>query len=224
MLMLVKMLQTHGLKNGLRRFKEELVENRLFDLVNGVETANIITHDQFFKLVNQAPAEGANWYQPTYASTLVKAFTELRNKYLISHGTVLFIDLGVGKGKPCIIAAKQFERCRIVGVDLSQDLLDIADRNLTKIGADFALLCSDVRDVDYAGLFREYDHIVVHNKNSFDKKITGEVLQKIDAAKGGKNVFYVYNNPIYKDLFDGKELLLSLTGWHKNHMLNLYRV
>ncbi|TSC80432.1 MAG: hypothetical protein G01um101425_86 [Candidatus Peregrinibacteria bacterium Gr01-1014_25] len=221
--MLTKMVQTHGLKNGLRRFKEELIENRLFDIMNGVETSGIITHGSFFSLVKQMPSEGANWYQPTYASPLVKTFDAMKKLGLVQ-GKVLFIDLGVGKGKPCVIAAKAFRGSRIVGVDLSQELLDICRKNLAAFSSDVELLCADVRHVDYASLMKDYDTVIIHNKNSFDQTITGEVLRKIESAKGNKNVFYVYNNPVYKEVFGAREPLFALTGWHKNLKVNLYRV
>lgn len=222
-LMLIKMIKMHGLKNGTRRFVEEIKENRLFDILNGVDTAKIVIGEEFFASVSQDPSQGANWYQPTYATPLIKAFRYLRDR-VAPHKPILFVDLGVGKGKPCIIAAKIFSHCHVVGVDLSQQLLDICRKNLQKCAADFELLCKDVRDVDYAGLFSAYETVVIHNKNSFDKAITAEVLKKIEAAKGNRDLFYVYNNPVYRDIFQGKERMFTLDGWHKNRRLDIYRV
>ena len=118
--MILKMLQAHGLKNGLRRFSEEIMENRLFDIINGVETAGVVTHTEFYDLVAQDPSEGAMWYQPTYKSPLIKACKYLRSHHLPPQKKLLFVDLGTGKGKPCIIAAKCFKDCKVVGIDLSQ--------------------------------------------------------------------------------------------------------
>ena len=140
------------------------------------------------------------------------------------HKPILFIDLGAGKGKPCIIAAKTFSRCHVVGVDLSQHLLDICRDNLRKSKADFELRCQDVRDVDYPSLFKGYETVIVHNKNSFDRTITRDVLKKIEAAKGPGDLFYIYSNPIYKDLCSGYECLLTLDGWRRNLRLNIYKI
>ncbi|RMG40282.1 MAG: methyltransferase domain-containing protein [Candidatus Dadabacteria bacterium] len=223
--MLIKMIKHHGLKNGLRRFKEEIFENRLFDLRYGVETAGILTHNEYYNHVGQDKSAGAMWYQPTYASPLVKTFTFLKKRELPADKTILFIDLGVGKGKPCIIAAKQLKDCRIVGVDLSSELLSICESNLKACGvSNFKLIQQNVLEVDFNELFDGFDTVIVHNKNSFDKAITGKTLASIEGAKAGKTVYYIYNNPVYRELFEGKELLFQLNGWHKNHVLHLYRL
>ncbi len=222
--MLRQMIKTHGLINGARRFSEEIVENRMFDIFNKVETSGVVTHAEFYKLVGQDPKKGAMWYQPTYTSPLVKTFRYLKKHELRKAAKTLFIDLGTGKGKPCIIASKYLKGCTLIGIDLSQELLDVCKKNLTVCGADFTLTRQNVLDTDFTHLFRGYDTVIIHNKNSFDKSITDKVLQNIEAAKNDKTVFYIYNNPIYKELFEDKELLFCLKGWHKNKMLNLYRL
>lgn len=221
-MMMLNMIRTHGLRRGMQRYSEELIENRWFDLRNGTETSGIVTHGDFYSMIGQKKEEGAMWYQPTYTTPLVEACRFLRSLPL--HGKMLFIDLGVGKGKPCIIAAQQFSDCAIMGVDLSPELLAICRRNLAQYGQRVTLLQANVLDVEYDRLFQGYDTVIVHNKNSFDAAITGAVLEKILAAKGEKAVFYIYNNPVYKDLFTGQELLFARDGWHKNHRLHLYRL
>jgi SAM-dependent methyltransferase len=43
-----------------------------------------------------------------------------------------FVDVGCGKGQPCIFAKKYFEFQNIYGIDFSEPLIDIAKRNLAK--------------------------------------------------------------------------------------------
>lgn len=45
-----------------------------------------------------------------------------------------FIDIGSGKGKACIYAAKNFKFNEVVGIDFSRELIDIANSNLKKLG------------------------------------------------------------------------------------------
>ena len=45
-----------------------------------------------------------------------------------------FVDVGCGKGRACIYAAKEFPFRRVVGVDFSKPLVEIADRNKLKAG------------------------------------------------------------------------------------------
>ena len=41
-----------------------------------------------------------------------------------------FIDIGCGKGKPCIYAKKYFKFKQIIGIDFSKPLIDTANKNL----------------------------------------------------------------------------------------------
>ena len=43
-----------------------------------------------------------------------------------------FVDVGCGKGQPCIFAKKYFEFPNIYGIDFSEPLIDVAKRNLAK--------------------------------------------------------------------------------------------
>jgi SAM-dependent methyltransferase len=45
---------------------------------------------------------------------------------------VSFLDVGCGKGKPCLLAAQHYEFQAIQGIDFSQPLVDIANKNLAK--------------------------------------------------------------------------------------------
>ncbi len=224
--MLTKMIKMHGVKNGLKRFVEECIENRLFDVLHGVETAKIVTAQNFYELINQSPEEGGNWYQPTYATPLVKAFKHLTTQHITLNdkSPILFVDLGVGKGKPCVIANRYLKGCKNVGIDLSEKLLEICRSNLEKCGAAFELIQENVLNIDYSNIFNDFDQIVIHNKNAFDKSITAGSLKAILYHKSNKKIFYVYNNPIYKDLFKNKPLLFQHDGWHKNHRLHIYEL
>jgi SAM-dependent methyltransferase len=43
-----------------------------------------------------------------------------------------FVDVGCGKGQPCIFAKKYFDFPNIYGIDFSEPLIEVANRNLAK--------------------------------------------------------------------------------------------
>jgi SAM-dependent methyltransferase len=45
-----------------------------------------------------------------------------------------FVDVGCGKGHPCIVARKYFGFANVYGIDFSPPLIEIANRNLAKMG------------------------------------------------------------------------------------------
>ncbi len=212
------MIKHHGLKNGLKRFYEEIFENRMFDWKNGVETSGIVHGPEYDVLVGSRKDVTSYW--PTYTTPLLKSCRKLRE--FCTHGKTLFIDLGTGKGKPMIVAW-QILGCKVIGVELSGEILEVCRKNLDHCKADYELICGDVLNVDYKKMFQGYDTVIVHNKNSFDRTITAKTLELIQQAKTG-SLFYIYNNPLYKELFAGKEVILTVDGWHKNWRTNLYRL
>ncbi len=221
----LRILNHHGVASGLRRIIEEITENRMFDIFHNVETSKIVTDTEYFQLTDLRPDSGSMWYQPTYSTPLVKVLQHLKKNVLQDRKNVLFIDLGTGKGKPCIIASKQIPDCKLIGIDISEYLLAVCRNNLERIqNKNFHLYCEDVLDTDFRLLFSKEETIVIHNKNSFDQKITKKTLENILDSKREKDVYYIYNNPVYDEIFRDVELILKLTGWHKNHNINLYKI
>lgn len=223
-----KMIKHHGLINGSKRFYEEITENRLFDIINKVDTSKIVTHDEYFNMIKDSKDSGAMWYQPTYSSPLKNCMKFIDKKFLKKSNAekqqVLFIDLGVGKGKPCIIANKYLNNCKVVGIDLSENLLKICEHNLSTVKANYELICKNVLEIDFKKLFTNYDFIIIHNKNSFDESITAQVYNNILKSKSKETILYIYNNPVYETIFSNEEVLYKARGWHKNLNLDLYNL
>jgi SAM-dependent methyltransferase len=69
-----------------------------------------------------------------------KRYTNFHMKRLLREGLrtgipfTNFVDVGCGKGHPCIIARKYFGFANVYGVDFSAPLIDIANQNLAKTG------------------------------------------------------------------------------------------
>ena len=68
--------------------------------------------------------------------------------------------------------------------------------------------------------------LIVHNKNSFSKNILKDDLKKLIKLSNLQpiDIFYIYSNPEFDELFSNFDLLYKHTGWHVNHNINLYQI
>lgn len=72
----------------------------------------------------------SNNYRP-YSNHLLKALI----KEALSTGIQFhnFVDIGCGKGLPCLFARKYFRFTKIYGIDFSEPLIDAAKRNVARL-------------------------------------------------------------------------------------------
>ena len=73
---------------------------------------------------SQANATAYQAYGSYYFKTLIGFAISMVEK------PAYFVDIGCGKGKQCIYAEKYFGFDRIIGIDFSNELIDIANKNL----------------------------------------------------------------------------------------------
>jgi tRNA1(Val) A37 N6-methylase TrmN6 len=74
----------------------------------------------------------------------------MMNHIPISPTEFTYIDFGCGKGRTLLLAADAGFR-RMIGVDIAQDLLDVARRNFEsrKGNKEVELICRDVREFEF---------------------------------------------------------------------------
>lgn len=75
----------------------------------------------------------ATAYYPTTCRDLREIVSEAR-KTLIPFDN--FIDIGCGKGKACIYASRKIAFKKVIGIDFSQPIIDIAIQNNRKLGSE----------------------------------------------------------------------------------------
>ena len=228
--MLINLIKFHGLFKGLRRYYDEIVECVFFDLFNGVKTMGIKPPSKYE--VNNFDINSHKHYQPTYNSPLKKIALFLKNK--IKYKNVIIYDLGTGFGKPLIILGKiliksSAENIKLIGVELDPAFKNTFDENLKKIynnqkKININFENNKVEDINFNSIENETT-LVIHNKNSFSKKITEENLNKIREISKTRNceVFYIFSNPEFEDIFH-EEIIFQNLGWHKNFNINLYKI
>jgi SAM-dependent methyltransferase len=114
------------------------------------------------------------------------------------------VDLGSGKGGAAITLSRYF--AEVVGVELSPDLVEIANANVRKLRlSNVQFTCSDA-----AGFSDLHRFDCVYMFNPFPRQVMAEVagnLRKARAAYGRPNTV-IYKNPVLE------QELLS-TGWRK---------
>lgn len=185
-------------RRGWVRLFDEVRENLWFDLVRGTDTQTI--HPQTAGGGNGTAAADLSPYAPAYSRPLLDSLRYLRDR--ISGRGFSFFDIGAGKGKPLIIAAesKLFER--IVGVEISPEIVAICESNIRHCG-----LAGTVRVIGAdAAAFRDYSpKSVLFAYNPFGERVFRRVLDNIEA--GVDDAYMIYFDPVHESLLKRWQLL-----------------
>ena len=235
-------IKKHGFHNGLKRIRDEFFENYLFDLINKTSTREIVVKKNYGKFFNNNNDNkkikifstwgggGDKWYQPTYATPLIKALEFLKKDILyFKKDEVIFIDIGCGKGKPNYIFSKLFPQINSCGIEMYNYYKKFFINNLKLVTKNFTFINEKAQCVNL-NLFNKKKLIILHNKNSFTLNNLILILKKFH--KLNRKIYLIYNNPFFhskiikiKSLNKKKiyfRLVFSVNGWHKNFNTNVY--
>lgn len=108
------------------------VEDQLFEKRHGLDCGGFIDRDELETSYSSALAH-SRAYQAVTCAAIRELLDEARKTGIVFDH---FIDLGSGKGKACFYAAAKYRFRRLIGVEFSAPLVQAADRNLKKFGAD----------------------------------------------------------------------------------------
>lgn len=235
----LKILKYHGLKNGFRRALDQWTQIDMYDLKNGINTRDILGGSDFQASVDQAGASEVMHYQPVYTAAVKLPLQFLvKNFPIVGASSTCFIDLGCGRGKALHVARSVMQHVSLVGVDLNFELLMSAwnnlgcNNNLNKPSdahfrdklnqVDFYNF--NVNDVNYLSILKPFDVVIVFNKNSFDRNTTKGTLAAIAEATKDKDVFYIYNNPVFESSFGQFDCIFTMDNWHKNWRTKVFQI
>jgi SAM-dependent methyltransferase len=121
-----------------------------------------------------------------------------------------FIDIGCGKGRPMIVAT-EFPFRQVVGYDLSERLVNVANRNARLVARDYPervpmrAFAADALKLDFPS-----GKLVVYLFNPFGASIMTQLLSSLVAAyeRGTIEAFWVvYLHPLCESVFDSSPLL-----------------
>lgn len=120
-----------------------------------------------------------------------------------------FIDMGSGKGRVLLLAA-HYPFAEILGVEVQRELHNIAEENISRFDLpgqqcrNIRAMCMDARDFEFPAM-----PLIVYMFNPFPDYVMMPVLDKLEKSldRRPRPVYVIYNTPMDKHLFRGREFL-----------------
>src|SRR5581483_595353 len=138
-----------------------------------------------------------------YGASRPARFRKLVAPLPVAAESLLFVDLGCGKGKTLLLAAATgFPR--FLGVELSSELAAVARRNLAVCGIDAEIVEEDATNFDFPD-----DPLFVYLFHPFGEKTFRAVLDALERslARTPRLVFLGYENAVHRELLESSGFL-----------------
>jgi hypothetical protein len=176
--------------------RAERAEN--FDARFGTDTATMVYPWNLHGIPWAQGASEVHAYQTASASLIREALCCIP----LRPGVFTFVDLGSGKGR-VVLVASELRFAKIVGVELSRELDQIAAENIRRYRSaaqmcrSFSLLCMNA--VEYAF---EPEPLVLFLHNPFGKETMRRVLLNLQASLNAapREAYVIYMNPRFDAL------------------------
>jgi predicted RNA methylase len=159
------------------RFVPDAGDDRSFDRRFGTDTAGAVEVADL-GIGDECRRGQAIRYLPSPAGVT----RWMLNHVDVDHATRTFIDLGCGKGRVLLVASEYPFR-RVIGVDISSELGDIARRNVERFRtasrrcAEVDVVTGDVTSFDFPD-----GDLVIHLYHPFESEVTEAVLRRLQVA------------------------------------------
>jgi SAM-dependent methyltransferase len=123
----------------------------------------------------------------------------------------VFIDIGSGKGRAVLVAAVDYPFARVIGVELTKELHETAERNLAAVQARLKSGAVDLVRADVTDYAIPDDVTVVYMNNPVRGKIFGSVVDAIRASqqRRPRRMRLIYHNPAEE------QMLLATGDWRR---------
>ena len=188
----------------------QFVEHR-FDKYFDVDTTDFVELDA----LNITTEDKQHAFQ--YEPTPIRTFRRMLASLPCPLNDFMFVDFGSGKGR-LRLAATEFGFKRIIGVEISEELCNIAKTNIKS----FENKTGEVYNIEvvYTNA-KSYsipnDNCVLFFFNPFDRHLTEQVAQNIKAqfCKSRKKIFLLFYNPKSADVFDTMPFLKKIKSKKK---------
>jgi len=187
-----------------RRVRDEFFPKiHPFDQMNGVDTSGRLNLRRL--AIASTNRKYGRDYQGVEPGRFYDALAEIHENFSI----YTFVDLGCGKGRALMMAHELGFR-RVIGVEFSLRLVEIAQKNLARLQLkSVQLLVQDVAN------FRFPDEpLVVFTFNSFGPEILKQVLLNLRTHK--QPLYFVYVNALHDSIIRTDQFLnpLARTDFH----------
>ncbi len=137
-----------------------------------------------------------------YQATSAALVRRILNRLNIDHSHFVFVDLGSGKGRVLLMAA-QLPFKRVIGVEIAEELIQCARRNIDSFRGELKVPIELVCD-NAARFHFPHEPTVLFMFNPFDETVMSRVIENLLAAAddSGKEVLVVYHSTRCRELFD----------------------
>jgi SAM-dependent methyltransferase len=205
---IIDRLRKHGFRRAWRSLLSYVRSHQRtddFDRRHGIDTAGIVPLWRF-----PADLPGlrfAGRYQPAHEDAVICPLTALDEDW----SEFTFVDIGAGKGKALIVAA----RCgfkSLIGVEFVPALAQTAAANLTKLGIENAIvICRDAAEYRFPP-----GDLVVFFYDPFAAELMRAVIGHLRQDATGK-LYVIYVNPRHEAaIWDSRFLKLKFCAPHVN--------
>jgi SAM-dependent methyltransferase len=161
---------------SLRTARSEARREREFDERHGVDTAGVV-HLAALEIASPNKDLGVR-YQAANPALVRRLLADIP----IEPDEYVFVDFGAGKGRTALLAS-EFPFRRIMGVEFSPELVDVARANVGRFRSG-AQLCRDIQFVclDAVDLDIPTDPAVLFFYNPFGEPVMQRVMERIRAS------------------------------------------
>jgi SAM-dependent methyltransferase len=161
------------------------ITDALYDSLHKVDTGGVID-------LPEMEGKGKN-----YVGTPPRAWKLMLNHLPIDPSLFTYIDFGCGKGRTLLLASKMGFK-RIIGVDISQQLLNVARQNMERKNVDGELVCGDVREFDFPN-----EPLVTFMYNPFFPDVMLRLAENLrDSVRSHpREVYVVYYSAAFRDVW-----------------------
>jgi SAM-dependent methyltransferase len=197
----------HGLLPGRAgRARNHHESERRWDVEHGVETDGVVHPANL-------DACSDNWvhavqYQPSDPALFNRALSSVA----LEHERFIFVDVGSGKGRGLVLAARYPFR-RIIGVEFSRELHAIAERNVSGAGLDgrVELVCCDVLNLPLPD-----EPLAIYLYNPFEAEVMRPFVVNVERSLRDKPraIRVFYSNPIHARIWDESALFRRAAEGH----------
>ncbi|MGH9404207.1 MAG: class I SAM-dependent methyltransferase [Terriglobia bacterium] len=205
-LMAVKLgrrLRSAGVRRTLRDAVVRLRTGRTkdeFDQKYGTDTGGMVPLWKF--KITSPNARFGVIYQTAGEQEVANALNALPE----APGDFTFVDVGCGKGRTLLIAARLGFK-QVIGVEFVHELAEVAKKNLQKMQIGNAT----VLEMDAAAYRFPDDDLVVYFCNPFSEEVMSKVIANLRESLA-KRIYVVYLAPVCAALFDASGFLTRLAA------------
>jgi predicted RNA methylase len=176
---------------GLKRVQQEIL-NFLFDIFHNVETR---------KRIENSNIKDAHDYMPSYQKSVSQPLNFLKKRNF-KFEELSFIDIGCGKGKTLLIAAK-YGFSEIYGYEINSSIFKVLDLNITKSNISNLRIFKKSIDIEEI-----QNKSVIYFYNPFGETLTLNFFSSIAENKNLKDIVIIYVNPIYSKFLENDKWTL----------------